>query len=62
MFPYEDLNYYPNYSTHRLYFGEVVTPYRLGKICILGRPRIAVVRNVHCISSKLSLLWYLDRG
>jgi len=62
MFPYEDLNYYPNYSTHCLYFGEVVTLYRLGKICILGRPRIAVVHNVHCISSKLSLLWYLDRG
>ena len=24
------LNYYPNYPTHRLYFGEVETPYRVG--------------------------------
>ena len=23
------LNYYPNYPTHRLYFGEVETPYLL---------------------------------
>ena len=22
------LSYYPNYPTHRLYFGEVETPYR----------------------------------
>ena len=24
------LNYYPNYSNHRLYFGEVETPYKHG--------------------------------
>ena len=26
------LNYYPNYSTHRLYFGEVETPYLQGAL------------------------------
>ena len=28
------LNYYPNYPTHRLYFGEVETPYTT--ISLLG--------------------------
>ena len=31
MFWYEDFNYYPNYSTRRLYFGEVETPYYINE-------------------------------
>ena len=36
------MNYYPNYSTHRLYFGEVETPYNIikNKTLNIDRPEV----------------------
>ena len=34
------LNYYPNYPTHRLYFGEVETPYITDEhVALISKPR-----------------------
>ena len=38
------LNYYPNYPTHRLYFGEVETPY----LVLLQEGGGSVCHLLHC--------------
>ena len=38
----KNLNYYPNYPTHRLYFGEVETPYLVLEVVLMFRMDINV--------------------
>ena len=51
------MNYYPNYSTHRLYFGEVETPYCCPS-CVCTHARLIVVYFVVIVSLSVVIVVY----
>ena len=52
------LNYYPNYPTHRLYFGEVETPYTLREKKLVYKSDMREGRvDVHMLTSSLFMFW-----
>ena len=53
-------NCYPNYSTHRLYFGEVETPYTEKKKTILLN-RLQAAWNVHPVQEQQEPTPFLER-
>jgi len=61
LFCYKDLNYYPDYSTRRLYFGEVETPYICYAIYYFVHYNTAEVRKYiqHYLRKKQT--WYIKK-
>ena len=65
------LNYYPNYPTYRLYFGEVETPY-IGRYIIPQKVKVHLVAHtdkfilnidslnqIWIVNKLIQMIWYM---
>ena len=61
---HNDINYYPNYSTRRLYFGEVETPNRFFQLLTGQKLSVAyiIAWQLKSVNKKKILTgWYSER-